>query len=131
MSYHRDLSAELKAEVDLMNKLLLTLIDTDEFAKKVLESIEEEKDNSPENFVEYDEVSITESDIDRHIETVFQYQFDWEDNIPTIIYEVAHQKLDTKAIENMEMEIQEILRDQREYERDPLGYHGMSQRDFL
>lgn len=131
MSYHRDLSAELKEEVALMNKFLLQFIDTDELTKKVFESIEKEVNSSPENFVNEDEVRIREDDIDRHIERTFQYIYDWEDNIPSVMYEVVHEKIDGGALEGLEDEIREMIIDAREYERDPLGYHGMSQKDFI
>ena len=125
--------AVLQSELDLMNRLLLTFIDVEDLVKAVTDNMYKETENEPYKFVGFDEetVCITEDDVDRHIEHAFQEIYDWADNIPTVVYKVVHEKLEKDFIENLQAELQEEINDQREFERDPLGYYGMSQRDFI
>lgn len=121
-------------ELDQMNKLILRLLPIEGFQEKVLLSIEEEVGNNPEIFikdVEEISVEITESDIDRHIETVWEAKYEGFD-VPTVVYETIQQNLfNSPRLNDMETGTREVLQDEAEYRRDPLGYVGMSTKDFL
>lgn len=126
-----DVVEVMKSELELMNNLLLNLINIEDLVKTVSEKLELETEDSIENFIHDDEAFVTSHDVDRHIESAFQDAFNWEDSIPTIVYETVHEKLGKNYISNLSAEVQDVVNDMREYERNPLAYYGMSQKDFL
>ena len=122
----------LQAELDLMNKLVLSLVDMEQLVERATDNLSNDVANNPDMFMGFDdEASITEDDLDKYIEMAFQSEYDWTDNIPSIIYEVAHEKFDMSAIKDIETDLKEMVAETIAFQSDPLGYYGMSQRDFI
>ena len=123
-----------KTELDLVNKLTLALIDIDHFVELVRAALDKELEESPENFLYSDggdEVSLTGDNLDIMIERVFQNEFNWDDSIPTIVYEKVHERITKQELRTLEAELQFLMNDQRAYERNPLAYFGMRESDFI
>lgn len=122
----------LQAEIEQSNKLILHLLDMDTFIINVKESLEEEAESDYTNFVEDDGfVSVSESDIDRHIEREWESKYP-DFDVPTAVYEAVHEHFNGNTfIRDLEQTIKEVVEDEEAYNRDPLKYVGMSERDFL
>ena len=123
-----------QTELDLVNKLVLALIDIEHFVEIVRADLDKEIEDSPENFIygeDEDLVSLTGDNLDIVIERVFQSEFNWDDSIPTIVYEKVHERITKQELRTLEAELQFIMNDQRAYERNPLAYFGMRERDFI
>jgi hypothetical protein len=125
-----------KAEIEQMNKLLLHLLEegtVGNFIALVVDSLKEETESDPGNFLSSDgeDIRIYESDIDRHTENVWESRFpDFE--VPTAVYEAVQEHFNgTTHIRDWEMEMKEVIEDEREYNKNPLRYVGMSEKDFL
>lgn len=119
-----------KSEIDNMNALILTLLDED-FVKKVQKRVEDMVENDPMEYVDEEgHVSLDEDNlIDQAIEHTFEMEYSHD--VPTVVYEMVHEEFDFKILEPLEDMVKEVYNDTVEYNRDPLGYHGMKQSDFL
>lgn len=127
---------KVNEESEQMNKLLLHLLEegtVGNFIALVVDSLKGEVESDPHNFVSDDgeDVSITETDIDRHTEMVWESRYpDFE--VPTTVYEAVQEHFNgTTHIRDWEMEIKEVIEDENEYRRNPLKYVGMNEKDFL
>jgi hypothetical protein len=122
----------IQAEIEQMNKLIIHLLDMDTFIVNVKEGLEQEAENDPYNFADVDgDVSVDEGDIDRHIEREWESKYP-DFDVPTAVYEVVHEHFNGNTfIHDLEISIKEVVEDEMAYQRDPLKYVGMSERDFL
>lgn len=118
-------------ELNTLNTLILQLVDIAEFTKKVETRVEEVINNNPLDYADEDgDVAIDkETVIDQAVEMEFEAEYGTV--TPTIIYEAVHEKFDDGIWDGLEETITEVSKETKEYNRDPLGYHGMSQKDFL
>lgn len=118
-------------ELKTLNALILQLFDVSEFTLKVANRVEEVVNNAPLEYVDEEgNVSLDkETLIDQAIETEFGNEFDTF--VPTIIYETVHEKFNDSIWDGLEDLIRVVYQEEVEFNRDPLGYHGMSERDFL
>lgn len=120
-----------REEYETMNQLITTLIDIPEFTRKVEAKVEEIINNAPLEYVnDFGEIDLDkESLIDIAIE--YEFEAEYDTLTPTIIYEAVHEEFDHSIWDGIEDIIREVYRDTVEYKRDPLGYHGLKQSDFI
>lgn len=118
-------------ELDELNNLILQLINIGEFTKKVQERVQEVVENDPLEYTHEDGSIALDKDnlIDQAIETEFEAKYDGP--IPTAVYETVHEQFDNSIWDGLEDLINEVYSDNVEFARNPLGYVGMSERDFL
>lgn len=129
---HEEITIKV-GELDQLNKLLLELININDFVKKVQDRVVEVVENDPleyideEGFVDLGEENL----IDQAVEHIFENEVNETYDVPTILYEETHERFDNDLWEGLSDTVKEVYRDSVEYNRDPLGYHGMKQSDFL
>lgn len=118
-------------ELKTMNALILQLVDVSEFTLKVQKRVEDVVENNPLDYLDDEGIVSLDKEtlIDQAIETEFEAEFDTF--VPTIIYDTVHEKFDNNIWDGLEDMVREVYQDEVEFRRDPLGYYGMSQKDFL
>lgn len=102
-------------------------------AKIVFDRLESVYENEPERFCEDGVIDLQQDDLfaeetDKVIE-LFEYHdelYSRED-----IHDYVRDKLDHSVFSEAEKNIREFFQDSVSYQKDTLGYHGLSQRDFL
>jgi hypothetical protein len=120
-----------KEELALMEAFILEVVNAPNFLIAVVNEIESQATNSPEDFITPDgeHVEITEEDVEATAKKLLKQRFTME--VPAIIYEYVHENIDWKIINRLEEDIKEMKRESNAFNKDPLGYHGMSEKDFL
>jgi hypothetical protein len=118
-------------ELDELNNLILQLINIKEFTKKVQARVEEVVENDPLEYIDEEGFVLTDKDnlIDQAVESEFEAKY--EGSVPTAIYETVHEQFDNSVWDTLTDLVNEVYRDSVEYAKDPLGYHGLKQSDFL
>lgn len=121
-----------KAELDTLNELILSFINMEDFRKAVIERVEEVVNNDPLEYASEEGQAVLDRDnlVDQAIEHIYERDIA-TGIVPTIVYETVHETLDFSFFESLEDEVKEVWNDEIAYRRDPLGYYGMSQKDFL
>lgn len=119
------------SEIKEMNDFILQIIDIDVFVKTVEQHIMDIVRSNPEEYVDEEgEGIVDENVIDQAVEHCLEIKFATT-SYPTIIYEAVHERINKDLLEELEQEVMEIFKDNKAYRKDPLGYHGMKQSDFL
>lgn len=122
-----------KDELAELNKLILELLDIEEYTKKVQEDIRELVLNFPEDYIdETFEAEIDENTIDISIERVWDYNTE----IPTVVYEEVHERIWDMELGDIQDELQEIANELKNQERYGVGLEaefrkrGLRMKDF-
>lgn len=104
-----------KDELAELNKLILELLDIEDYTKRVQEDIRELVLNFPEDYVDENfEAEIDENIVDNSIERVWEY----DTEIPTVVYEEVHERIWDMELDEIQDELQEIANEwkiQKEY----------------
>lgn len=122
-----------KDELAELNKLILELLDIEDYTKRVLEDIRELVLNFPEDYIDENfEAEIDENIVDNSIERVWEY----DTEIPTVVYEEVHERIWDTELDEIQDELQEIANEWKIQEEYGVGLEaefrkrGLRMKDF-
>lgn len=127
---------ELQSKVNEMTMLrgdnLIELVTI--LAKLVEDSLQEMYNNNPERFCSEDgTIDLQQEDLFVQETDALLELFEYHDQAFSRDYirDYVWEKMDHSVFSNAEERIRVLYRDAAAYQRDPYGYHGVSQADFL
>ncbi|KKX52543.1 hypothetical protein [Brevibacillus borstelensis] len=103
-------------------------------AKMVGDSLEDMYSNNPERFCSEDgTIDLQQEDLFAQETDALLDLFEYHDQTFSREYirDYVWEKMDHSIFSNAEEQIRMVYRDSAAYQRDPYGYHGVSQADFL
>lgn len=122
-----------KDELAELNKLILELLDIEDYTKRVQEDIRELVLNFPEDYIDENfEAEIDENIVDNSIERVWEY----DTEIPTVVYEEVHERIWDMELDEIQDELQEIANEWKIQEEYGVGLEaefrkrGLRMKDF-
>lgn len=122
-----------KDELAELNKLILELLDIEDYTKRVQEDIRELVLNFPEDYIDENfEAEIDETIVDNSIERVWEY----DTEIPTVVYEEVHERIWDMELDEIQDELQEIANEWKIQEEYGVGLEaefrkrGLRMKDF-
>ncbi|GAA4703722.1 hypothetical protein [Brevibacillus fulvus] len=131
-----------KKQIDVQNKVnhldmsigdnILELVTI--LAKLVRDRLENVYSSNPERFVEEDgTIDLQQDDLFAQETEELLDLFEYHDQVYSREYirDYVREKLDHSVFTEAEETVREMYQDSVAYRKNPLGYHGLSQRDFL
>ncbi|MEK3744747.1 hypothetical protein NST23_18870 [Brevibacillus sp. FSL K6-0770] len=131
-----------KKQIDVQNKVnhldmsigdnILELVSI--MAKLVRDRLENVYSSNPERFVEEDgTIDLQQDDLFAQETEELLDLFEYHDQVYSREYirDYVWEKLDRSVFTVAEETVREMYQDSAAYRKNPLGYHGLSQRDFL
>lgn len=122
-----------KDELAELNKLILELLDIEDYTKRVQEDIRELVLNFPEDYIDENfEAEIDEDIVDNSIERVWEY----DTEIPSVVYEEVHERIWDMELDEIQDELQEIANEWKIQEEYGVGLEaefrkrGLRMKDF-
>jgi hypothetical protein len=106
------------------------MVNVKELANKVVDYIKDQVEEDHSQYLDDEgNVDISRVSIDCAIESVLEKEDLMDINDDT--FEAIYEAIDKKEIGYIEDNLRDELEDAEAYRRDPLAYHGLSQKDFL